>query len=77
MARTVTAAVLLIGDELLSGRTRDSNLKTIAEFLAPLGVEVREARIVPDVQATIVETVNHLRTDMGLCLHHRGHRPDP
>lgn len=61
MARTVTAAVLLIGDELLSGRTRDSNLKTIAEFLAPLGVQVREARIVPDVQATIVETVNHLR----------------
>jgi molybdenum cofactor synthesis domain-containing protein len=61
MARTVTAAVLLIGDELLSGRTQDSNLKSIAEFLAPLGVEVREARVVPDVHATIVATVNHLR----------------
>lgn len=61
MARTVTAAVLLIGDELLSGRTQDSNLKTIAEFLAPLGVEVREARVVPDDHATIVSTVNHLR----------------
>ncbi|MBI1359367.1 MAG: competence/damage-inducible protein A [Alphaproteobacteria bacterium] len=61
MAQTVTAAVLLIGDELLSGRTQDSNLKTIAEFLAPLGVEVREARVVPDVKETIVETVNHLR----------------
>ena len=43
MADTVTAAVILIGDELLSGRTQDSNLKTIAEFLNPLGVEVREA----------------------------------
>jgi molybdenum cofactor synthesis domain-containing protein len=61
MARTVTAAVLLIGDELLSGRTQDTNLKSIAEFLAPLGVEVREARVVPDVHDTIVATVNYLR----------------
>jgi molybdenum cofactor synthesis domain-containing protein len=61
MAQTVTAAVLLIGDELLSGRTQDTNLRSIAEFLAPLGVEVREARVVPDVQAVIVSTVNHLR----------------
>jgi molybdenum cofactor synthesis domain-containing protein len=61
MARTVTAAVLLIGDELLSGRTQDTNLKAIAEFLAPLGVEVREARVIPDVHDTIVATVNHLR----------------
>ncbi|MDZ4760494.1 MAG: molybdopterin-binding protein [Alphaproteobacteria bacterium] len=61
MARTVTAAVLLIGDELLSGRTQDTNLKTIAEFLAPLGVEVCEARTIRDVHATIVSTVQHLR----------------
>jgi len=61
MARSVTAAVLLIGDELLSGRTQDTNLKTIAEYLAPLGVEVREARVIPDVHQTIVETVQHLR----------------
>jgi molybdenum cofactor synthesis domain-containing protein len=60
MARTVTAAVILIGDEILSGRTQDSNLKTIAEFLNPLGVEVREARVIPDVHATIVSTVQVL-----------------
>lgn len=60
MARTVTSAVLLIGDELLSGRTQDTNLRTLAEFLAPLGVEVREARVIPDVHQTIVETVQHL-----------------
>jgi molybdenum cofactor synthesis domain-containing protein len=60
MARTVTAAVLLIGDELLSGRTQDTNLRTIADYLTPLGVEVREARVIPDVHQTIVETVRHL-----------------
>jgi molybdenum cofactor synthesis domain-containing protein len=57
----VTAAVLLIGDELLSGRTQDANLKTIAQFLGPLGVQVREARVVPDVQAEIVGALNALR----------------
>lgn len=61
MPSIVTAAVILIGDELLSGRTQDTNLKTIADFLNPLGVEVREARMIPDVTATIVATVNELR----------------
>jgi len=61
MARTVTAAIILVGDELLSGRTQDSNLKTIAEFLNPLGVQVREARVIADHHETIVATVQHLR----------------
>lgn len=61
MPSIVTAAVILIGDELLSGRTQDTNLKTIADFLNPLGVEVREARMIPDVHATIIATVNELR----------------
>jgi molybdenum cofactor synthesis domain-containing protein len=60
MTETVTAAVLLIGDELLSGRTQDTNLRSIAEFLAPVGVEIREARVVPDDHDTIVSTVRHL-----------------
>ena len=55
------AAVLLIGDELLSGRTRDLNLQQIATFLAPLGIPVKEARTVSDDQAAIVEAVNALR----------------
>ncbi|MEZ5996387.1 MAG: molybdopterin-binding protein [Hyphomonadaceae bacterium] len=59
--REVKAAVLLIGDELLSGRTQDVNLKTIAKFLAPLGVQVAEARVVADVPEAIVEAVNVLR----------------
>jgi molybdenum cofactor synthesis domain-containing protein len=58
---SVTAAVLLIGDELLSGRTRDVNLQAIAAFLAPLGVPVMEARIVADDQNAIVAALNALR----------------
>jgi molybdenum cofactor synthesis domain-containing protein len=56
-----TAAVLLIGDELLSGRTRDVNLQQIASYLAPLGIPVKECRTVSDEQADIVEAVNALR----------------
>jgi molybdenum cofactor synthesis domain-containing protein len=62
MENSVTAAVLLIGDELLSGRTRDINLQNIAEFLTPLGIQVNEARIVSDVQEKIIEAVNALRS---------------
>jgi len=56
-----SAAVLLIGDELLSGRTRDSHLQTIAQFLAPLGVEIGEARVVSDRRDQIVDALNALR----------------
>lgn len=59
--RQVKAAVLLIGDELLSGRTQDVNLQTIAKFLAPLGIQVAEARVVADVPDAIVAAVNDLR----------------
>ncbi len=57
----VTAAICLIGDELLSGRTRDINVQQIAGYLKPLGIPVREVRIVPDVQEEIVSAVNALR----------------
>lgn len=57
----VTAAVLAIGDELLSGRTKDRNIGYIAEYLTAIGVDVREARIVPDVEAEIVAALNALR----------------
>ncbi|MGI9371148.1 MAG: competence/damage-inducible protein A [Hyphomicrobiales bacterium] len=58
---TVTAAVLLIGDELLSGRTKDKNLGYIAEYLTNIAIELREARFVPDVEAEIVAALNALR----------------
>ena len=56
-----TAAICLIGDELLSGRTRDINTQTIAKFLKPYGIPVKEVRIVPDEQDRIVACVNALR----------------
>ncbi len=55
------AAVLIIGNEVLSGRTADSNLPYIADRLTQLGIPVREARVVPDVLDTIADAVNALR----------------
>lgn len=56
-----TAAVLIIGDEVLSGRTQDTNLNTIARFLAALGIDLIEARTVGDRKAQIVDSLNALR----------------
>ncbi|WP_421729813.1 competence/damage-inducible protein A [Brevundimonas sp.] len=60
-APSPTAAVLIIGDEILSGRTADTNLNTIARFLAALGIDLKEARTVGDVPAQIVSALNALR----------------
>lgn len=59
--KRVTAAVLIIGDEILSGRTQDVNLAAIARYLGTHGVDLAEARVVPDVEDEIVAAVNHLR----------------
>lgn len=56
-----TAAVLVIGDEILSGRTQDTNTSTIAKFLGSLGIELKEARVVPDDEDEIVAALNALR----------------
>jgi molybdenum cofactor synthesis domain-containing protein len=56
-----TAAVLLIGDEILSGRTKDKNLGFIADYMTALGIDLREARLVPDVEDEIVAALNALR----------------
>jgi molybdenum cofactor synthesis domain-containing protein len=58
----VTAAVLVIGDEILSGRTQDTNVAAIAKFLGHLGIDLSEVRIVPDRQEEIVAALNALRT---------------
>src|SRR3954462_2178554 len=56
-----TAAVLVIGDEILSGRTQDTNVNYIARFLALRGIDLKEARMVGDVEAEIVAALNALR----------------
>ena len=57
----VTAAVLVIGDEILSGRTQDTNTRDIARYLGVIGVDLAETRTVPDVMEEIVEALNALR----------------
>ena len=57
----VNAAILIIGNEILSGRTQDTNTSTLATWLNSIGVKVEEVRVIPDVEKIIVETLNALR----------------
>jgi molybdenum cofactor synthesis domain-containing protein len=59
--KIVTAAIVVIGNEILSGRTKDLNLGYIATGLTEIGIRLTEGRFIPDVEATIVATVNELR----------------
>jgi molybdenum cofactor synthesis domain-containing protein len=59
--RSPTACLLVIGNEVLSGRTRDANVQFLATRLGEIGIPLREVRIIPDVQGTIVATVNEVR----------------
>jgi molybdenum cofactor synthesis domain-containing protein len=58
---TVTAALVVIGEEILSGRTQDANIAYIAAYLTRIGISLREVRVVADVEAEIVAAVNELR----------------
>ena len=58
----VTACVLIIGNEILSGRTPDANLAFLARALTELGIRLREARVIPDDTSVIVSTVNEVRS---------------
>ena len=58
----VNAAILIIGNEILSGRTQDTNTSTIAVWLSSIGVRVEEVRVIPDIEKTIIETLNFLRS---------------
>ena len=60
--RAVTACVLIIGNEILSGRTQDTNLNHIALTIGSWGIQVREVRVIPDVGEVIVAAVNEART---------------
>ncbi len=59
--RIVTAAVVIIGNEILSGRTQDTNLRDISIALGGWGIRVMEARVIPDIESTIVSVVNDVR----------------
>src|SRR6266853_4907421 len=57
----VTAALLVIGDEILSGRTKDKNIGHIADHLTAIGIQLKEVRVVPDEEPEIVDALNALR----------------
>tara|TARA_B100000686_G_scaffold246446_1_gene255852 strand:+ start:535 stop:1287 length:753 start_codon:yes stop_codon:yes gene_type:complete len=58
----VNAAIIIIGNEILSGRTQDTNTSSIAVWLNSLGVKVEEVRIIPDIEESIVKIINNVRT---------------
>ena len=60
-SKKVNAAILIIGNEILSGRTQDTNTSTLATWLNSIGVKVNEVRIIPDIEKLIVDTLNVLR----------------
>ncbi len=61
MTANPTACILVIGNEVLSGRTQDANIKFLATRLGEIGIPVREVRVIPDVAETIITTVNEVR----------------
>jgi len=60
-SKTVTACILVIGNEILSGRTKDANIQYLAAELGQLGIRVMECRVIPDIEQTVVDTVNEVR----------------
>ena len=73
----VTAALLVIGDEILSGRTKDKNIGYTADFLTAIGIDLREVRVVPDEEPEIVAALNALRARYTYVFTTGGIGPDP
>ena len=67
----VNAAIIIIGNEILSGRTQDTNTESMALWLNSLGVKVQEVRVIPDIEEVIVKTINEVRKKKYLCIYHR------
>ena len=59
--KEIIAGIIIIGNEVLSGRTKDINTSTISAWLNSLGIEVKEVRVIPDDKQKIINTVNELR----------------
>ena len=59
--KEIISGIIIIGNEILSGRTQDTNTSTISKWLNSLGIKVQEVRVIPDVEKIIVDTVNELR----------------
>ena len=75
-AALVTAALLVIGDEILSGRTKDKNIGYIAEYLTALGVDLKEVRVVGDEETRDRHRAQCAARPLHLRVHDRRHRAD-
>src|SRR5438874_11297472 len=75
--KIVTACVLIIGNEILSGRTQDANLAFLAQGLNAAGIRMREARVIPDDHDVIVSTVNEVRHGFDYVFTTAGIGPTP
>ena len=60
--KEINAGIIIIGNEILSGRTQDTNTPTLSVWLNSLGIKVQEVRVIPDIEKTIIDTVNELRS---------------
>ena len=59
--KEIFAGIIIVGNEILSGRTQDTNTSTLSIWLNSLGIKVQEVRVIPDIEETIIKTVNELR----------------
>ena len=75
--KTYTACVLIIGNEILSGRTQDANVAFLAKGLNEVGIRLKEVRVIPDDCRHDRRHGQRGARGLRLCLHHRRHRPDP
>ena len=74
--KEIIAGIIIIGNEVLSGRTKDINTSNLAEWLNSLGIEVKEVRIIPDDEQVIIDTVNELRNNFNYVFTTGGIGPD-
>ena len=58
--KEIIAGIIIIGNEILSGRTQDTNTSTISVWLNSLGIKVQEVRVIPDIESTIIDTVMNI-----------------
>jgi molybdopterin biosynthesis enzyme MoaB len=73
----VTAALLVIGGKILSGRTKDQNISYVAEYLTAVGIDLKEVRVVGDEEGSDCRRTQCAPASLHLCLHHRRDRADP
>ena len=64
----VNAAIIIIGNEILSGRIQDVNIVTISKWLNEIGVKLEEVRIIPDIEDSIIKTVNEIKKNSNMYL---------